>query len=247
MRSHFVSPRGDELVDDDLRAVGEVAELRFPQHQRVRVGQRVAVFEAQHAELGQQRVEDLEPRLAVADVVQRHVFGLVRLVDQHGVALAEGAALHVLARQADAVAFQQQGAEGQRLARRPVDALAAVDRLPLGFELAGDLRVDAEALRHARQRRADLAAAPRAARRWRAAAPRSRSAPAGLEAGPVAFQPVRLVRAGRICDAWKASSILALKASRIALDSVGRHAALLGQPLGVEGARGLHLADARCT
>ncbi len=25
---------GDELVDDDLRAVGEVAELRFPQHER---------------------------------------------------------------------------------------------------------------------------------------------------------------------------------------------------------------------
>jgi hypothetical protein len=25
---------GDELVDDDLRAVGEIAELRFPQRQR---------------------------------------------------------------------------------------------------------------------------------------------------------------------------------------------------------------------
>ena len=60
----------------------------------------------------------------------------VCLVDQHGVALGEGAALHVLAGQADAVAFQQQGAEGQRLAGRPVDALAGVDRLPLGLELA---------------------------------------------------------------------------------------------------------------
>ena len=27
--------RGDELVDDDLRAVGEIAELGFPQHQGV--------------------------------------------------------------------------------------------------------------------------------------------------------------------------------------------------------------------
>ena len=26
----------DELIDDDLRAVGEVAELRFPHHQRLR-------------------------------------------------------------------------------------------------------------------------------------------------------------------------------------------------------------------
>jgi hypothetical protein len=44
---------GDELVDDRLRAVGEVAELRFPQHQRARVGDRIAIFEAEHAEFGQ--------------------------------------------------------------------------------------------------------------------------------------------------------------------------------------------------
>jgi hypothetical protein len=31
MRSHLRSPERDELVDDHLRAVGEVAELRFPQ------------------------------------------------------------------------------------------------------------------------------------------------------------------------------------------------------------------------
>ena len=30
MRSHFDSPDADELVDDDLGAVGEIAELRFP-------------------------------------------------------------------------------------------------------------------------------------------------------------------------------------------------------------------------
>ena len=33
-QSPLVFARGDELVDDDLRAVGEVAELRLPQHQR---------------------------------------------------------------------------------------------------------------------------------------------------------------------------------------------------------------------
>ena len=30
-RCHFDSDGGDELIDDDLRAVREVAELRFPQ------------------------------------------------------------------------------------------------------------------------------------------------------------------------------------------------------------------------
>ena len=31
--------RDDELVDDDLGAVGEVAELRLPEHQRARFGE----------------------------------------------------------------------------------------------------------------------------------------------------------------------------------------------------------------
>ena len=39
----------DELIDDDLRAVGEVAELRLPQHQRFGIVAAVAVLEAQHA------------------------------------------------------------------------------------------------------------------------------------------------------------------------------------------------------
>ena len=52
--------RGDVLVDDDLRAVGEVAELRFPQHQRLGIGAGEAVFEAEHAVFGQRAVVDLE-------------------------------------------------------------------------------------------------------------------------------------------------------------------------------------------
>ena len=123
----------------DLRAVGEVAELRLPQHQRARIGQRVAVLEAQHAGLRQQRVVDLDLRLVGRDVVQRDVFVLVGLVDQHRVALAERAALAVLAGQADAAALQQQRAERQRLAGGPVDALAGLEHRLLGFELAGDL------------------------------------------------------------------------------------------------------------
>ncbi len=47
--------RGDELVDDDLGAVGEIAELRFPQHQRLRFGEAVAVIEAEHAGFGERR------------------------------------------------------------------------------------------------------------------------------------------------------------------------------------------------
>ena len=44
--------RGDELVDDHLGAVGEVAELGFPHDQHVRLVERVAVIEAEHGRFG---------------------------------------------------------------------------------------------------------------------------------------------------------------------------------------------------
>src|SRR3546814_2382983 len=40
---------GNELVEQHLRAVREVAELCFPDHQRIRIGRRIAVFKTEHA------------------------------------------------------------------------------------------------------------------------------------------------------------------------------------------------------
>ena len=124
--------RGDELVEHHLRAVGEVAELRLPQGQRVRLGQRIAVLEAEHRLLREHRVDDLEAGLLLAEMVERGVAVLVLLVDQHRMALRERAALDVLAGQPHRMAFEQQRAEGQRLGGRPVDALAGLDRLARG-------------------------------------------------------------------------------------------------------------------
>ena len=91
---HFA--RRDELVDDDLRAVGEIAELRFPDDELIRLGRRVAVFEAEHRFFGQHRIDDDEVALLVADVLQRNVRALVPalaiLVVQHRVAVEERAA-----------------------------------------------------------------------------------------------------------------------------------------------------------
>jgi hypothetical protein len=61
---------GDELVDHDLRAVGEIAELRFPDHQRQRIGHAVAELEAQHGVLAERAVVDVEARLVGRDVLQ---------------------------------------------------------------------------------------------------------------------------------------------------------------------------------
>ena len=97
MRSHLRSPDEMNWSNTHLRAVGEIAELRFPQGQRVRLGERIAVFEAEHRLFRQHRIDDLEARLAVAEVVERRVAVLGLLVDQHRMALREGAALAVLA------------------------------------------------------------------------------------------------------------------------------------------------------
>ena len=80
------------------------------------------------------------------DVAQRDIFLAGLLVDPDGVALAERAAAAVLARQAHAAALGEQAAEGERLGRRPVEPLAAVEHRLLGVEDALQRLVDVQAL-----------------------------------------------------------------------------------------------------
>src|SRR5436190_18163248 len=107
--------RGDELVDDDLRAVDEIAELRLPDDERVRLGAGIAVLEAEHRLLGEERVDDDERGLAVGDVLQRRVGAFVPalavLVVQHGMSVRERAARRILAREANRVAARHQRRE----------------------------------------------------------------------------------------------------------------------------------------
>ena len=53
-------PGDDELVDDALRVVDEIAELRLPEDKRLRRGHRVAILEAHRRGLGERRVVELE-------------------------------------------------------------------------------------------------------------------------------------------------------------------------------------------
>lgn len=61
---------GDELVDNDLRTVGEVTELRFPDGQGAWFSGGVAVFEGQYRFFRQYGVPDFELTLTVVDVLQ---------------------------------------------------------------------------------------------------------------------------------------------------------------------------------
>ena len=122
---------GDEvLVDDDLGAVDEVAELRLPHHQRVVVGVRVAVLEAERGVLATaaSRRPRSWPRRPSSSSSGIHGFaGLV--VDERGVALAERAAAGVLAGEPDRWPSSTQRAERQRLGRRPVDLAVVLVQL----------------------------------------------------------------------------------------------------------------------
>src|SRR5258708_23363491 len=60
----------------------------------------------------------------------------------------ERGAAGILAAQPNEGPLGTERTEGERLGGRPVDALAALDRLPLRLELAGDLSIDVEPLRH---------------------------------------------------------------------------------------------------
>ena len=113
--------RHQVLVEDGLRAVDEVAVLRLPQHQPLRLLQVVAELEAEHGQFRQRAVVDLERRPRLRQPLQRHVPVAGDRVVQHGVAVAEGAALDVLAGEADRDAVGEHRRQRQLLGGRPVD------------------------------------------------------------------------------------------------------------------------------
>ena len=67
----------EELIDNALRRIGEIAELRFPNNKRIRVGHRVSMLEAKHGVLGQRRVAHRVWRLRLRDVLERVVSAIL--------------------------------------------------------------------------------------------------------------------------------------------------------------------------
>ena len=62
---------GDELVDDDLRPIAEVAELGLPGHERLVPFDRVSVLETDGGELGKRRIDHPDPRRPPRQQLQR--------------------------------------------------------------------------------------------------------------------------------------------------------------------------------
>src|SRR6266550_3296140 len=71
--------RRDELVEHHLRTVGKIAELSFPQRQRIRLGGGIAVLETENGLLGEHRIEYFVAPLRPAEMIERGVtlFGIL--------------------------------------------------------------------------------------------------------------------------------------------------------------------------
>jgi hypothetical protein len=99
---------GDELIDHDLRAVGEVAELGFPEDERRGIGQRVAELKTEDAVFAEGAIEDVELRLSGCEVFERDVLLSGFEIVESEMALAEGAAAGILAAEADGGSFEDE-------------------------------------------------------------------------------------------------------------------------------------------
>ena len=55
----FVLRAGNELIDDDLRGVAKIPELRLPANQTIRAIQTVTVIKTQHAGFRERAVDDI--------------------------------------------------------------------------------------------------------------------------------------------------------------------------------------------
>ena len=89
----FVFGAGDELIDNHLGRVGEIAKLSLPEDEAVRKHKAVAVIKSQHACLGERTVKDLDLGLIRRNVSKRIVSSGVHHVVKHRMPLAECPAL----------------------------------------------------------------------------------------------------------------------------------------------------------
>ena len=142
---------GEELVDDDLRAVGEVAELRLPEDERLGIVAGVAVLVAEDGGLRQYGVVDLPAALIGRDVRERRPADFGLGVDEDGVALVEGAALRVLTGEAYGRAGLEERGIGEEFGEAVVDGALAVAHLDALLEELRDLGMDVETFGRSRE------------------------------------------------------------------------------------------------
>src|SRR5262245_11250408 len=107
LSSPLVFGSHDELINDRLRDIHEVAKLRFPHHQTVRAIQAVAVLESKNTDFRKRTVVNVHRGLSGRQVLKRLISVSVHEIVQDRVTVAERTALAVLTRQPDSTAFDR--------------------------------------------------------------------------------------------------------------------------------------------
>src|ERR1041385_2511045 len=117
----FFLRRNDELIDNRLRRIPEIAELRLPHHQTVGCVKAVAVLKTQHADLGQRTVVNTDRRLAGRQILERLEEAAGFVVVQYRMTVIERTALRILTGESNSASFDCQGCERQRLTGSPIE------------------------------------------------------------------------------------------------------------------------------
>ena len=125
-KTPLVFAGADELIDDDLRAVDEIAELRFPKDEAFGIVARETVFETEAGRFRERRIVDFAESLVGRKMREGQIVLLGFGVDKNGVALVEGAALGVLASEANGIAFEDEGAVGEKFGETVIEGALAL-------------------------------------------------------------------------------------------------------------------------
>ena len=142
----LVLARRNKLVDDDLRAVCEIAELRFPEHQRFGIVAAETIFKTEHGRFGKRRVVDLAPCRRLRHMLERDVLFLGFNIDQRRVPLIECAAPAVLPCEPHRDTLGEQRTKRQRLGHSKIERALALRHFQTLLQKLLDLGVDVESV-----------------------------------------------------------------------------------------------------
>src|SRR5207253_1197308 len=120
----------DKLIDNSLRPVNKIAELRLPQAQHVWIIERVAVIESEDGGFRKETVVNTNAGLFFREMQQRIIRSARFCIVPIGMTLAEGSAPAVLAGQSNRNVFQQERSKRQRFGKSPIIRTTRLNNLP---------------------------------------------------------------------------------------------------------------------
>ncbi len=112
---------GNKLIDNNLRRIGKITELCFPDYQCVGRGRGKSILECKYRHFGQERIIDGETLLILGQFLQRNMRFARLLVIQNGMAMGKGTSPYILSGDANFIATGKNTRIGKRLRKSLVN------------------------------------------------------------------------------------------------------------------------------